>query len=411
MLITDTLDIGIGLVLVYLLLSIIMTALSEAVEGLLKKRAVDLERAIGELLQAKPAALTEFYQHPLIAALYPGVYPGPKNANTLVSRWFGGRLPSYIPRETFSAVILDMRRTGNGAISDKFGEALDCLAHSSGFDPGAFRTELEKWFDAAMDRASGWYRRRTQARLLLMGLLFAVAANVNSVTIANYLARVPEARKATVEIATRAAKEPGWGSAVKLAQEDGQDDGDGAVVRDAAENTTDEVNNITDASVPESASDNAAQPVGPSTAEMAPPSAATATTQSDVDQLAKDYSVQLARLGLPIGWSSESTHQLLADFPKPKDPHFDRRWWAAGLLMVLGYLITTLAVMLGSPFWFDVLDRLIVIRSTVKPTEKSPDEASKDKAGQSATASAPVPGAPATPAIATVAPSEPIIYG
>ena len=47
MLITDTLDIGIGLTLVYLLVSIVMTALSEAIEGVLKKRAVDLERAIG----------------------------------------------------------------------------------------------------------------------------------------------------------------------------------------------------------------------------------------------------------------------------------------------------------------------------------------------------------------------------
>ena len=31
--------------------------------------------------------------------------------------------------------------------------------------------------------------------------------------------------------------------------------------------------------------------------------------------------------------------------------------------------------MLGAPFWFDVLNRLMVIRSTVKPKEKSPDEA------------------------------------
>ena len=46
--------------------------------------------------------------------------------------------------------------------------------------------------------------------------------------------------------------------------------------------------------------------------------------------------------------------------------------------MVLGWLVTALAVMLGAPFWFDVLNRIMVIRSTVKPHEKSPEEPSQD---------------------------------
>ena len=57
MLITDTLDVGIGLALVYLLVSLAMTSLSEAIEGVLKKRAVDLERAIAEMLQGDASAL------------------------------------------------------------------------------------------------------------------------------------------------------------------------------------------------------------------------------------------------------------------------------------------------------------------------------------------------------------------
>jgi hypothetical protein len=34
--------------------------------------------------------------------------------------------------------------------------------------------------------------------------------------------------------------------------------------------------------------------------------------------------------------------------------------------------------MLGAPFWFDVLNRFMVVRSTIKPNEKSQPEASKD---------------------------------
>jgi hypothetical protein len=36
------------------------------------------------------------------------------------------------------------------------------------------------------------------------------------------------------------------------------------------------------------------------------------------------------------------------------------------------------AVSLGAPFWFDVLNKFMVVRSTVKPKEKSQTEASKD---------------------------------
>jgi len=34
---------------------------------------------------------------------------------------------------------------------------------------------------------------------------------------------------------------------------------------------------------------------------------------------------------------------------------------------------------LGAPFWFDLLNKMMVIRSTVKPHEKSPEEASEDR--------------------------------
>jgi hypothetical protein len=37
-----------------------------------------------------------------------------------------------------------------------------------------------------------------------------------------------------------------------------------------------------------------------------------------------------------------------------------------------------LAISLGAPFWFDLLNKFIVIRSAVKPHEKSPEEGSKD---------------------------------
>lgn len=66
---------------------------------------------------------------------------------------------------------------------------------------------------------------------------------------------------------------------------------------------------------------------------------------------------QLQQLSLPIGWSQHPTN-----------------WWSA----ILGWLLTTVAVSLGAPFWFDVLNKFMIVRSTVKPREKSQIEASKD---------------------------------
>ena len=48
-------------------------------------------------------------------------------------------------------------------------------------------------------------------------------------------------------------------------------------------------------------------------------------------------------------------------------------------MRILGWLITGFAISFGAPFWFDLLNRMMVVRSTVKPDEKSPDESSKDK--------------------------------
>jgi hypothetical protein len=48
-------------------------------------------------------------------------------------------------------------------------------------------------------------------------------------------------------------------------------------------------------------------------------------------------------------------------------------------LPLLGWLLTAGAISLGAPFWFDLLNKFMVIRSTVKPHEKSLEEGSEDR--------------------------------
>jgi hypothetical protein len=83
----------------------------------------------------------------------------------------------------------------------------------------------------------------------------------------------------------------------------------------------------------------------------------------------------IQKLSLPIGWLRSGGDKYRE---WPGSNYFGYGGWVYQLYWHwLGWLITALAVSLGAPFWFDMLNKLIVVRSTVKPHEKSPEEESK----------------------------------
>lgn len=114
----------------------------------------------------------------------------------------------------------------------------------------------------------------------------------------------------------------------------------------------------------------------------------TANAVKRVDENAK----KLYDLRLPIGqdWNNNATTGNTNTFEKNHKTNYslaipwannaqDGNLFKNWLLKVIGWLITALAISLGSAFWFDTLNKIIVIRSTVKPHEKSQEEASEDR--------------------------------
>jgi hypothetical protein len=85
-------DVVIGLVFVYLLLSIICTAANEMIATLFALRAGNLAKGIANLFTDRRIKGLDklFYDHPLIKSLYRGE-----------------RKPSYIPPHTFALAFLD----------------------------------------------------------------------------------------------------------------------------------------------------------------------------------------------------------------------------------------------------------------------------------------------------------------
>jgi hypothetical protein len=77
---SQILEVAVGLVLVYLVLSLVASSVREGIESFLKSRAVQLERGIREMLHDPDGRgfAQRVFEHPLIFGLYRGGYaPSP----------------------------------------------------------------------------------------------------------------------------------------------------------------------------------------------------------------------------------------------------------------------------------------------------------------------------------------------
>jgi hypothetical protein len=317
------LDVAIGLSLLYLLLSLFLSAVQEVIAGVLQWRAKTLEEGIRNMLAGTvdnaPGdgvnAKRALYEHPLIAALYR------KTSRGLLGKKNQPRLPSYIAPRTFALALVDTlapdaAKPEGDTPKPRFDvlketrRAIECDARLSAGrkralvaildhardDVDEFRHGIERWFDDSMARVSGWYRRKAQIVLCILAALTAVGLNVDSILVARTLWRQPEVRAVVVSTATKAG---GVGDTGKLP---------GDTPADKAANGLDSVQ----------------------------------------------------KLNLPIGWSTN-----------PEDPrHVSLR--NHGLAKLAGWLVTFIALSLGAPFWFDALSRLARLRASGKPEAPLP---------------------------------------
>ena len=98
------------------------------------------------------------------------------------------------------------------------------------------------------------------------------------------------------------------------------------------------------------------------------------TRQSPTDdQLAQQVKSIDETVGLTLGTPT------FTRWRKPAGASGGEEEWQGSQIWfdVLGCFITACAVSLGAPFWFDTLNKFILVRSTVKPAEKSAPEPSK----------------------------------
>jgi hypothetical protein len=441
------LETAIGVVFVFLLVSMLVTIINELIASVLLSRAKWLRIGIERLLESEWAK--KLYDHPLIDGTAASAGSGTAGANPV-----RGSGPSYIPSRSFANVLLDLLREHSDSASvasiqlrlraalhdvpgegSPFGRLKDEIAAVKTEFPGSrlataiaadlerflprlqarmaalpntaatdgavqrlpapytvrdaatdlqrfidampvryvremiagmpnarisktllvllddaqgdfekFKQNIEVWFNNAMDRVGGWYKRRSQYVMLAISLAAAVCLNVDSVLVAKHLQAYPGVRDALVAQArTFAASAPPRLGGSTSAGSDGQD---------AA----------TAPSQPVIA--NAALPPGAGTD-------AKSDTSADLPDQFASVEAQLNQLSLPIGWvrQASSKAELDARLALPGSPG---EWEDTIKFHLLGWLITALAATLGAPFWFDTLNRIMSIRSAGKAPEEMP---------------------------------------
>ena len=323
---STTLEVALGMVFIYLLLSLLCSTAGEYIEATVNNRARYLRQGINLLLNESRGGGVDlaqrFYDHGLVRPLYREPH----------------KLPSYIPSRTFALALWNMATTA--AVERRAGEPPDggsiagvtndlkeireavathvpnaelrtailTLLDEADGDIDRARRNIEEWYEAMMDRVAGWYKRRTTALMLALGFVLAAGVNADSVNLARTLARDGALRSSLVAAAQQRVA--------------------GGLPFDALAGASD-------------------------------PQARDAAASANL----REVSAEVESLGLPIGWV-RGTSSNAAD---PRRMPTEASGW---LIKLFGLLLTGFAVSQGAPFWFDLLNKFMTARSTVKPPER-----------------------------------------
>jgi len=178
------------------------------------------------------------------------------------------------------------------------------------------RLNIEAWFEGGMQRVSGWYKKTAQRILLVLGFIVAIVFNVDTLQIATQLSRSAELRRSLADAATQVVETRRFG---------------GVAI------------NVTDTDVQ--------------------------VAQEDLKKFAGRVQ-ELDKMGLPIGFSclnplmqgvaTRGVKQLVSECYAQAKKQDSGAW----VLKLIGWLITGLAVALGAPFWFDLLNKLVNLRGS-----------------------------------------------
>jgi hypothetical protein len=337
---SQILEVAIGIIFVYLITSVICSTIREGLEAWLKTRAAYLEHGIRELLHSPSTEggaidlADSFYKHPLIFGLFSGEYKTSANGRKPSLFANGKNLPSYVPSRNFALALMDIAARGpqtDVVSSDPASPVIslnNIRANIMNLNNPAVQRVLLTALDSAQNdidklqkNIEDWFNSSMDRisgwyKRSTHWIIFIISLVVSIGFNIN-----------TITIADYLYRNDAARAAIVARAE--------ALAND---------------------------------------------TTFKTDSAYNAAKRELQSVDLPIGWmigegALKSGHGAIESGEAPERVN----WFWYVLVSIPGWLLTALAATMGAPFWFDLLNKVMVIRSTVKPTEKSKDEASEDR--------------------------------
>ena len=182
---STVLEVAVGLTFCYATVALIVSTVQEALASALRLRARGLLAGIQSMLNDPnfSSLARAMYAHALVN---PHEQFRPANPRSLANK------PAYIAPAHFAIALVDTVASIPGDYA-QLGRDIDALTdpqvrrvlqgiyQRSGGDMAAFQLAVAGWFDAAMERVSGSYKRHAMVISFVLSLLLAVLFNIDSI--------------------------------------------------------------------------------------------------------------------------------------------------------------------------------------------------------------------------------------
>jgi hypothetical protein len=218
------LDVAIGLTLMYLMISLVATAVNEMFATVIKLRPKYLVKAMESILDNE-SLKKAFYDSGVISSVqdaigqHPSYISSPNFALALINS-----LDTSKPLPVFAEVLQSVQKLPDSNIRDIL---LAQISVANG-DMEKLRGGLADWFDSAMDRVSGLYKRDLKYISIGVGIFIAALLNADSISVTRALWQDPKLRDAMVLAAENQLKNRGAQAQHQATVEPGPDQNENA---------------------------------------------------------------------------------------------------------------------------------------------------------------------------------------
>lgn len=322
-----------ALTFLYILLSLLVSFFSESIASLLRRREKTLKSSIDKLLNddLNKNYGVLLYEHPLIFNL----------------RRSEKRFPSYVSSEIFAKTLIEiikdeveipkLKRTTSGEFMEEkpeFKSEFDAfqagvnsmyrsdlkrqlesfLAESNG-NIDLLKRSIEKWFNEYQSRVSEWYQKKTKTQIFIVSALTVIILNFDSIHVFKQV-QSDEKLRATLVVAAESMAER---ESIKDFSE-----------RNLENSKVDRTSFI-----------------------------------SVLDSL-ETYKKHFYNSDLPLGWFCTETDIDDPAFLKCAIMNVANGNQGFGISTFIGWLLSTIALSFGAPFWFDVIKKIVNIKGNTK---------------------------------------------